>query len=65
MTLKDILENGYGIKFDTLQFDVKEGSCTKEEILSSMENNQLRIEDGDGFDDFDILDYNSETVFYY
>ena len=77
MTLKDILENGYGIKFDSLKFELVEDAdtCTKEEILESMANNEIVIDtrvldeeavDADIIDasDFDIQDDENITIFY-
>ena len=56
MTLKDILEKGYGIDFSTLKFEIQNGvdAETKEEILASMENDEI-IVDGEWIDDFDIV----------
>lgn len=55
MTLKDILELGYGIDFSTLRFEVKKDAdtCTKEEIMDSLSNDEL-IVDGEVITDFDI-----------
>ena len=55
MTLKDILE-GYGIDFSTIDFKIQEGvdACSKEEIIKSMENDEL-IVDGRWIEDFDIV----------
>ena len=59
MTLKDILEDGYGIDFSTLKFQMRtdlelDGYCTKEEILKSMAEDEF-IVDGEFIDDFDIV----------
>ena len=55
MTLKDILE-GYGIDFSTIDFKIQEGvdACPKEELIKSMENDEL-IVDGRWIEDFDIV----------
>lgn len=55
MTLKDILE-GYGIDFSTIDFKIQEGAdaCSKEDIIKSMENDEL-IVDGRWIEDFDIV----------
>lgn len=72
MTIKDILEIGYGIDFETLTFNTEENvdACTVEEIKKSLAENELVIEASlNGkrleFDDFDILDDNKETIIYY
>lgn len=46
MTIKDILEDYYGIDFSSLDFKIKdeELSCTKEEILKSLEENELMFD---------------------
>jgi hypothetical protein len=56
MTLKDILENGYGIDFSTIDFKTLPNvdACTKEEIIKSMENDEI-IVDGEWINDFDIV----------
>ena len=69
MTLKDILQNGYGIDFSTLNFETLKGedTCTKSEILHSMEHNELTFQDIVApveLTDFDILDDDNETRFY-
>ena len=70
MTLKDILEYGYGIIFESLDFkiELEEGENEKErkeEILKSIENNILYIDDTEIFvEDFDIIDHEEATIFY-
>ena len=55
MTIKEILEDGYGIDFSTLKFDIQKDAvaCTKEEIIESLTNDELII-DGEIVTDFDI-----------
>lgn len=75
MTLKDILEDCYGIDFETLTFNTQKGvdTCSVEEIKKSIEQNELVLEDSltgkrleiDDFDGFDIFDYDKESVIYY
>ena len=68
MTLKDILEDGYGIDFSTLDFKTKEDAETKEEILKSIETNELLLNRiGKSIveiTDFDIEDSDTRTVLY-
>ena len=45
MTLKDILEDGYGIDFSTIDFKMKDGSPAKEWVLESMKTNEIYLED--------------------
>lgn len=56
MTLADILSNGYGIDLSTLKFETIPGvdTCTKEEILKSINEDDL-IMSGKWIDDFDIV----------
>ena len=59
MTLADILSDGYGIDMATLRFEIRtdleldDGACTKEEILRSINEDEI-IVDGQFIDDFDI-----------
>lgn len=71
MTLKDILESGYGIDFSTLSFEIIKDAdaCPKEEILKSIEENELvfQIDDlhrSQTIMDFGILDDKKRTTFY-
>ena len=64
MTLKEILEDGYGIDFESLDFTTRDGS-TKEEILKSMSENEIKVESRGVLcppDDYDIFE--KETVIY-
>ena len=59
MTLKDLLENGYGIDFSTLKFEMRtdlelDGYCTKEDILKSMTEDEF-IVNGEFIEDYDIV----------
>ena len=59
MTIKDLLENGYGIDFSTLKFKIRtdlelDGYCTKEEILKSMAEDEF-IVNGEFIEDYDIV----------
>ena len=60
MTLADILSNGYGIDLSTLRFELRtdldfdEGAPTKEEILKSINEDEI-IVDGSFIEDFDIV----------
>ena len=56
MTLADILSKGYGIDLSTLKFETIPGAdtCTKEEILKSINEDEI-IVDGSFIDDFDIV----------
>lgn len=68
MTLKDILEDGYGIDFSTLDFKTREDSGTKEEILKSIETNELLLnrigKSTMEITDFDIEDSETRTTLY-
>lgn len=56
MTLADILSNGYGIDLSTLKFETIPGddTCTKEEILKSIKEDDI-IMNGKWIVDFDIV----------
>jgi hypothetical protein len=56
MTLADILTDGYGIDLSTLKFETIPimDTCTKEEILKSIEEDEI-IVDGKWIDDFNIV----------
>ena len=78
MTIKDILEDHYGIDFSSLDFKIKdeELSCTKEEILKSLEENELVFDTNNPIEkikpgvkyyisDADIEDNNKQTTLYW
>ena len=55
MTLREILEDGYGIDFSTLKFDFHKGMdhCTRDEVMQSLSEDELII-DGQLINYFDI-----------
>ena len=70
MTLKDLLE-GYGIDFSTLDFKVAKSDdscpCTKEEILKSIEENEIVFDTNSPIDEiqpgvkYHISDFDIES----
>ena len=56
MTIKDILVLGYGIDFSTLKFETDSNvdTRTKEEIMKSLENDDI-IVDGEWINDLDVV----------
>ena len=63
MTLKELLETGYGIDFSTLDFKLQEGyEGTKEDVLKSLENNEVLITASLGGATFEVEDYDIEDT---
>lgn len=73
MTIKEILENGYGIDFESIQFNTLDGSGSVRDIKDSLANNEIVIERDDfgGMNtnvfepiDYDIDDVQCKTTLY-
>lgn len=70
LTVKDILQLGYGIDFSTLDFKTVDKDClTKEEILKSMETNEVLVCDDDfgplsSITEVEVEDDESRTILF-